>query len=98
MKLPLAPGTSTTHTRVVKALQVIKHIAARLVPGPVMGTIHTLALEYAEEPFARHVVVAVTYRTRAAGEVMVFEEQFVVCTGELRAAARNSRSCLQMAP
>lgn len=79
---------SALHARIVETFDAVEHISPSVRQGGITAVMHSLTLEQAEEDLHGRVAPAVTDRTPATGELMAFEEQLVVCAGELRAAVR----------
>src|SRR5690606_40137701 len=86
LKLPVTPGNSTTHSRVVEPLEVAEDIGPGLIAGAVAGAVSPLALDDPEETLAGRVVAAVADRAHAADQGVASEELLVSVADELPAA------------
>ena len=67
----------------METLDVIKAIGLRLGAGQIPTTIHAFSFQSAKEAFSDSMVRAATDGTRAAHEVVTFQEALVRIAGKL---------------
>src|SRR5690606_14129890 len=87
-ELPVLPGDPTPHPWVVEPLDVFEHISPGGIECRIRHPVDPLALEQAEETFARRVVAAVAHRAHRAHQVVGRQATLVVAAAELAATIR----------
>ena len=72
----------------MEALDVIKYIRPGFGAGAIASTIHTLALEHAEEAFGGRVVGTATDGAHTAHQVVTGQKALILIGSKLAAAIR----------